>query len=195
MARMAVGKGISRIARAGFLTRILAIPVLFLVFSAFGKRTTLVKQPDPLTAQTDTSAEAIIRRAPHPITTDDYLLRFYLKHLRYPETAIQQRQEGTISFSIKVGEQNQLLEFKSYAEGELTGEKFREVTVTARAKDEEVQQASTSQDQSMFTAEAKKGAKLLAKETNRSYGPGEYFFTVKFKLEYPANKLEKPASK
>ena len=136
------------------------------------------------------------------------LVRHYLHSLRYPDAALEQGQEETIWFSVNLGDHNQLKEFRQYdAAPDLNGRAAYTITVTSLpahlpGSDGKGSAFTDQNKKEVFLEEARKASTKIAADTGHVYPPGEYFFTVIFKLEKPAGsnsslqfKMETPTGK
>jgi hypothetical protein len=123
----------------------------------------------------------------HQIAPGRELMRFYLHHLRYPAAALKEGIEQTESFSLRIGEHNQLLEFKSTgAEKAGTSVNTGRITVRARAMAGTIgpETTSLSEDKkNVFVEELRTVSEKISADTTATYPPGEYAFTIVFRLE------------
>ena len=111
-------------------------------------------------------------------------MRFYNHHLRYPAAALQQGLEQTVSFSLRIGEHNQLLEFKPKAVNEAAADvNTGRITVTARAVRVDKTVSPGTAEPDFFMQELKAVSYNISTDTTAIYPPGEYAFTIKFRLE------------
>ena len=110
------------------------------------------------------------------------LMRFYLRGIRYPPAALQAGKEQTVSFSLRIGEHNQLLAFNSTGT-EPAGDSANtgRITVTARAKAETLPTGEDKKD--VFEEELRTVSAKIPVDTTIAYPPGEYAFTIIFRLE------------
>jgi hypothetical protein len=123
----------------------------------------------------------------HQVAPGKELMHFYLRHLRYPAAAIQEGLEQTESFSLHIGEHNQLLEFKSIgAEQAGAGISTGRITVKARAVARTIGTRSSplpEDKKDVFVEELRTVSSSISTDTTATYPPGEYAFTIKFRLE------------
>jgi len=153
-----------------YLSRVLALPVLFLLFSAFAVR------------------KAIPHNGPSSLE------HFFMKRLRYPQEALSANKEGTVWFAVKVDADGNFADFHPYASeadlgAHLGANKPSLVTVTSRP-------ASTpgvvgDKKASDFLDEARSVSKRIGEkleETEKKWGPisaGEYIMVISFRIEKP----------
>ena len=123
----------------------------------------------------------------HQVTPGRALMHFYLRHLRYPGAALQQGLEQTVSFSLRIGEHNQLLEFKPIPTmAGQTDSNTGIVTVKARAI-QGIKIGSPGADKKdVFEEELRTVSEGIPTDTTAAYPPGEYTFTIVFRLEKSA---------
>jgi hypothetical protein len=119
------------------------------------------------------------------IKPDKAMMRFFNRHLRYPPAALHKGLEETVSFFFRIGEHNQLLEFKSPDADQPTANSgIITVTARARAKTETV---SPGEDKKAdFVEEVQGVTTKISLDTTAVYKPGDYSFTIKFRIEEPA---------
>lgn len=147
--------------KSGYLSRILALPLFFLLFTAFA--------------------------APKPAPRADQmaLLRFYNHYLRYPQAALDANLEGTVSFSIRVDANGKLAGFEARP-ADLTppaGHKLNDITVTARPSDHQGTAASPKTlMEDIFMEEARKASRKLG-EDPQPIAAGKYYLQIKFRIE------------
>jgi hypothetical protein len=123
----------------------------------------------------------------HQVAPGRELMHFYLRHLRYPAAAIQEGLEQTESFSLRIGEHNQLLEFKPTG-AEQPGDSINtgRITIKARAVARTVGTGSSplpEDKKDVFVEELRTVSSSISTDTTVTYPPGEYAFTIKFRLE------------
>ena len=174
----------SNAARPRFISRITALPILFLLFCAFATKV----KPDGLSAAR--GGKAITGKDSGHLTD---LVRFYLHRLRYPATALKEQQEETIWFSVRLGADNQLLEFRHYnATPDLKDKKAWTIKVTSlpsRFPDDKEGKILTQENKKLlFLEEVRRASERIATDTSRVYPAGEYFFTIVFSIEKTAEK-------
>jgi len=122
--------------------------------------------------------------ARHLATPGKELMHFYTRHLRYPPAALQQGLEQTVSFSLRIGEHNQLLEFKPKPVNEVAaGVNTGRITVTARAVQVGKTVSPRTAEPDFFMQELKAVSEGISTDTTIAYPPGEYAFTIIFRLE------------
>lgn len=170
-------------ARPRYISRVMALPLLFLLFSAFA---TKVPAGGSLSSL---GMGPVAGDSGHMPAPD--LVRHYLHNLRYPAAALKQGQEETIWFSVSIGDHNQLKEFKQYeAVPDLKGRTVYTITVTSLPShfpgDGAGPLLTDQNKKAVFLEEARKASQNIVMDTKRVYPPGEYFFTIMFRLEKPA---------
>lgn len=178
--------------RSGYTSRVMALPLFFLLCCAFA-----AKAP----AASGAGSGADSGHLPMP-----GLVRHYLHALRYPDAALKQGQEETIWFSVILGDHNQLKGFSQYdAAPDLTGRTAYTITVKSLparlpGSDGKAPVFTDQNKKEVFLEEARKASTKIAADTGHVYPPGEYFFTIIFKLEKPAGsdsllevKIESPS--
>jgi hypothetical protein len=158
--------------RRSALRRAMALPLCLFLFGAFTG--TSSHSPAPATAVKSTRSRQV--------TPDTTLFRFYLRHLRYPENARTRGEEQTVWFSIRIGANNQLLEFRDYGSAP-AGENATEIVVTAYADANVPIHDGGPTAQKPFIEEARKTSEKIPADTGKAYSPGEYLFSIRFKLE------------
>jgi len=170
--------------RPRYFSRVMALPLSFLLLCAF-------------TAGTS-SGHSILPSGKHPVVADsgrqavNSIVRHFTHYLRYPEVAIKQRKEETIWFSVRVGDHNQMISFTQYdAAPVVKSRNAFTITVTslpAHFPDDKGAGATLTDDnkKEVFLAEARKASEKLSSDTRRVFAPGEYYFTIIFRLEKPA---------
>jgi BlaR1 peptidase M56 len=122
--------------------------------------------------------------ARHLATPGKELMHFYTRHLRYPPAALQQGLEQTVSFSLRIGEHNQLLEFKPKPVNKVSaGANTGRITVTARAVQAGKTASPGAAEPDYFMQELKAVSEGISTDTTVAYPPGEYAFTIIFRLE------------
>ena len=144
-------------ARPRYLGRLLAIPLLFLLFSAFAVPKTAAPA-DPKT-----------------------LLRFYNKHLRYPQDALAAGKEGKVWFSVKVGANGNMTDFQPASEATLGGHNPLKITVTSRPA---ANTTSAAPPKEVFLDEVMKASKQIGEDKNAAIPPGEYYLVIVFAIEH-----------
>jgi hypothetical protein len=176
--------------RPRYISRLMALPLLFLLFCAFAARTTT----DP--TMSVAARTSLVKKAGKPPTND--LVRFYIHHLRYPETARKAQQEEIIWFTVSIGEKNKLLEFRSLdIAPDPIGQNAYEISVTSRLpslpddKEEGVVKTGDSKKE-RFLDEARAASEKIPLDAARTFTPGKYLFTIVFRLERPAMRDGKP---
>jgi hypothetical protein len=129
---------------------------------------------------------AFAHRPTHPTCPPDKaLMRFFNRQLRYPPAALQKGLEGTVSFFFRIGEHNQLLEFKSANPGQ-PATNSGIITVKARAQSKTEALSRGEQKEADFMEEVHTVATKIPLDTNTAYTPGDYSFTIQFQIEKPA---------
>jgi hypothetical protein len=140
-----------------YLSRILALPLFFLLFTAFATR-----QP----------------------VSHDYpkaLLRFYNHQLRFPQAALDANQQGVVNFIIKVGANGKLAGFEARP-ADFTppaSQQLLAITVTARPS---VHPVTTPDNEGVFWEEVRKASNKLG-EDKFQVDEGVYYLKIRFKIE------------
>ncbi len=173
--------------RRGYTSRVMALPLFILLCCAFAGRPVAGESAvaGPLTGVAHHKADS--GQLPMP-----GLVRHYLRALRYPDAALKQGQEETIWFSVNLGDHNQLKEFRQYdAAPDLNGRTAYTITVTSLpahfpGSDGKGPLLTDQNKKEVFLDEARRASARIAADTSRAYAPGEYFFTIIFRLEKPA---------
>ena len=165
--------------QTGYWGRVMVLPLLVLVFCA---------------VSSGTPARGAAADLHGPLRSDtgwktvNAVTRFYLHHLRYPAAALAAGQENTIWFAVKIGKNAELLAFQSFEQApDLKGKRSFAITVKslpARFPDAKGQVLTEENRKTLFLQEALKvSSDLPSLGKNMSFEPGEYFFTIIFKLE------------
>jgi len=143
--------------KPGYLSRILALPLFFLLFTAFA-----VPKPAP---RVDQMA----------------LLRFYNHQLRYPQAALDANQEGTVFFSIKVDANGKLVGFEAHP-GDMVlpaDQKLNVIVVTSRPSDHS---GPAEKKKNLFLEEVRNASNKLG-EDPQQIAEGVYYLKIQFKIE------------
>jgi hypothetical protein len=174
----------SKQSRPRFISRLMALPLAFLLLCAFAAGTS--------------RGHSIPSSGKRPVVADsgrqavNSIVRHYTHYLRYPDVAINQGKEETIWFSVRVGDHNQIISFTQYDAAPVvkTRNAFT-ITVTslpAHFPDDKGAGATLTEGnkKEVFMAEARKASEKISSDTGRVFAPGEYYFTIIFRLEKPA---------
>ena len=140
-----------------YLSRILALPLLFLLFTAFAVQKT--------TAPANPTA----------------LLRFYNKHLRYPQDALAAGEEGKVWFSVRVDPNGNMTDFHPSSEAALGGHNPLKITVTSRPA---TNTTPATPPKEVFLNEVMKASKQIGEDKNAAIPPGEYYLVIRFVIEH-----------
>jgi hypothetical protein len=174
--------GYNRSYLLGTMTLALLIPLLRLPFPA--SRTTAIHQADDF-IQPIPAAPVVIVTAKRGPSAVAYVLCINRRGSREP-TPRNAAQE-TESFSLRIGEHNQLLEFKpTGAEQAGAGFNTGRITVKARAMARTIGTGSSplpEDKKDVFVEELRTVSSSISTDTTATYPPGEYAFTIKFRLE------------
>jgi BlaR1 peptidase M56 len=166
-----------------YISRVMALPLSLLLCCAFALK------PSAGGASSHPGRGPAVSDSSHLPVSD--LVRHYLHHLRYPATALEQGQEETIWFSVNIGDNNQLKGFKQYETApDLNGRTAYTIRVTSLPSrlpgSTGAEPVLTNQNKkTVFLEQARKASESLAADTKHIYPPGEYFFTIVFRLEKP----------
>jgi hypothetical protein len=163
-------------ARAGLLTRWLTIPLALLLLFAF----TAKKADHPLTR---------IPYSDDPVLQNPQLTRFFLHHLRYPEAALQRGMEGIVWFDIIIGPDGRK-SGGSAGTGQLDTQNGKVPTLTVNSRPLYPQQriaepAATDTAINIFLRELMEVENLVILDPVAGCPPGDYYFSVVFKIEKP----------
>ena len=173
-----------------YIGRVMALPLLFLLFCAFAARTTTDQS-----RLADVKASPVKKAGKPPIND---LVRFYTHHLRYPETAKKGQQEEIIWFAVSIGEKNKLLEFTPLdVAPDPKGQEAYEITVTSRSVPDDKERGAVKTGDSkkeIFLDEARAASEKIPSESSRTFSPGKYLFTIIFRLEKPIMRDGKPVA-
>jgi hypothetical protein len=142
-----------------YLSRILALPLFFLLFTGFAARKS-ASHADPKA-----------------------LLKFYNHQLRYPQAALDANEEGTATFTIKVEANGKLAAFEARpADFKLVaGQDLVVITVTARPP---THPGTASGQQNLFMEEVRKASNKLG-ENRPQIAEGVYNLSIRFRIERP----------
>ena len=165
--------------RSGYWGRVMALPLLVLVFCIFSSGKPAGSSAGDFHGQlrSDTGWKSV-----------NAVTRYYLHHLRYPAAALAAGQENTIWFAVKIGKNAELLAFQTFEQApDLKGKRSFEITVNslpARFPDAKGQVLTEENRKTLFLEEALKvSSDLPSLGKDQHFEPGEYFFTIIFKLE------------
>lgn len=126
-------------------------------------------------------AHAPMHRAVKP---DKAMMRFFNRRLRYPPAALQKGLEETVSFSFRIGEHNRLLAFKSADTNQPAADEGI-ITVKARALAKTETVSPGEDTKADFMEEVRAVTTNIPLDTTAAYTPGDYSFTITFRIEKP----------
>ena len=159
----------SRRRTPGPLTRIMALPLLLLLTVLF---TTIQARPQT------TGDEA----------NGNKLLKWFSHHLRYPEVNLNAHKEGTIWFTVKMGEGGNLLGF-SPLDQKPAGQSVRRINALSLRQDAKpAGPMSDEEAHKHFMDDAQLAAEKMNSTHPRdeylsSVTPGQYYFEIVYKIE------------
>ena len=158
--------------RAGYAIRWLTLPLGLALLFAFGSRTA-GRHP-----------KAGIPFSDDPILQNDQLTRYYMHHLRYPQTALEQGMEGKVWFEVDM-DSDGYMHGATYGTQELDtqGGKAPTITVTARALNphQHIFEPAVDSLKSILENEVIEVSNRL--DRVEGCPPGAYYFSVVFKIE------------
>ncbi|HXB07803.1 MAG TPA: hypothetical protein VNW04_11815 [Puia sp.] len=143
-----------------YLRRVLALPLLLLLFPAFATRKEAPRDPVPL-------------------------LRFFNKHLRYPQAALEANLEGKIWFFIKVDENGKLADIHDLPPSAGKDHKIFAIKVTSRPAANPSEGTGPAPKEAIFLEEATKASHKMGEDNNPPIPAGEYYISIDFKIERP----------
>lgn len=117
-----------------------------------------------------------------------YILRHFIKNLRYPEEAAKVNIEGTVFLSVLMDTKGNFSQFKTYKKDpDNTGAKTTEIVVSALTTDPELPiQNNNPHFMPYFSKEAERITNKYQAPASikESFKPGIQFFKISFKLEH-----------
>lgn len=152
---------------AGPLTRIMALPLLLLLTALF--------------------ATTPARTQPADTTVTYKLMRYYIKHLRYPEEAAMANKKATVWFSIQMGEKGNFLGFTPY--DHKPDKQLLNISVRERISDAKPDgKMSDEEALKLFQTESQRTSEsinrlLTTTQYLSSVPAGEYYFEISFAVE------------
>ncbi len=150
--------------RPRFISRVMVLPMLWLLFCFFAAKAPAAGQ------SSDTSVRGMSSTPPKPPNAVGW---HYLHNLRYPQAALDQQKEGTIWFSLNIGNHNQLLEYKQYdAAPHKKWANTITINVSSKPSDHPSRVFSPEAWKDAFLSDAKKASENISTDTAHSPRPG-----------------------
>jgi hypothetical protein len=148
-----------------YLSRVLALPLLLLLFSACAKKVTTQSPGD-----------------------NNPLGMYLIHHIRYPNDAIAASMEGTIWFSIKLDNDGKMLNFETFpseaAMDRVMDHKLLAIWVKSKPFPDPSRSVTASKE-TIFFGEVKKATDQIADTKNKGIKAGTYFVRMSFAIEQP----------